>query len=357
MPFLNFLKYNNAVPVTVAIVMLGGGAAFAASDPDLVYSSSESVISIDNTYLVGKDLTAYSPVIQITGVTEDSEYYYTAYKLFSIDLSDSVWKDVARDEVMQVSKSDLGAYRDLGVYVTEKMKDIVSRESQRLRDTQAVARTNVTQKVVATEYGGLIGQLLDTRTEQLPGYTPVVQPEAGIELVESIPPQLPRGDESLTGVPSDQAPQANPSSSGLALKVLGLNPSEIPIGSTYSDLGAVIVSPLDSNLGVKVFLDGVEMQQISLDTSKVNEWIVTYTVTDGNGNSASTERTVRVYDPYTVITPTTEPDTSSEGVAPTGGELPASETQSDTMPSDNPAAQADVSGDTSSELTPDDSVE
>lgn len=296
---MNFLKYNNAVPVTVAIVMLGGGAAFAASDPSIVYSSTEAIVSIDNTYLVGKDLTAYSPVIQITGVTEDNDYYYTAYTLFSIDLTDSVWKDVEREEVMQVSKSDLGAYRDLGVYVTEKMKDIVSRESQRLRETQKAARAHVSQKVVATEYGGLIGKFLDTKTEQLPGYSPVVQPEPGTQVPESIPPSL--GGGATEGAQPEMVASAR-NSSAPVLKILGNNPTEIQLKASYSDLGAVIVWPADSNLGVKVQLNGVEVQNISLDTTIVGESIITYTVTDQAGNTTTATRTVRVFDPYAAQT-------------------------------------------------------
>lgn len=299
----------------IAIVMLGGGAAFAASDPSVVYSSNQEVISVDNTYLVGKDLISYSPIIKITDVTADDDYYYVAYTLYTIDLQDSVWQDIAREETMQVSKPDLGPYRDLGVYVTEKMKDIVDREILRLADTQTSERKHVSQKIVATEYGGLIGKFLDAKTEQLPGYTPVIQPAPGVVIPEYIPSNLPGGPSESP--PPSQAPQQGsentlntpiaPSApvvqhSAPVLKVLGNNPAEIPVGSTYNDLGAVITST-PNNYGVHVFLEGIEMQQISLDTTVAKDWEITYKVTDQAGNIGTATRTVRVFDPYASQTP------------------------------------------------------
>src|SRR3989344_1809772 len=125
---LHFLQYHNAIPLAVTIMVMGAGATFAATNPEAIYSADQRVIAIDNTYLVNKDLSGYSPRVQITGVTEDDDNYYVAYQLSTVDLgADSVWKDLIKDEMMTVSKSDLGPYRDLGVYVTQQLKQIAIR--------------------------------------------------------------------------------------------------------------------------------------------------------------------------------------------------------------------------------------
>lgn len=311
MAFFHFLKYNNAVPIAISLMLLGAGGVFAATDPGAVYSSSEQVVSVDNTYLVNKDLSTFTPKILITAVTEDTENYYVAYSLYSIDLKDAVWQDITRDETMEVSKADLGPYRDLGVYVAQKMKDITSRESQRLTDTQADARTHVSQKVVATEYGGLIGKFLDPTTEQLPGYTPVVQPKAQVAAaVETTP-------SDSAPAPEPSVPQNTQSGPGPVLQVLGNNPVRIPLKTSYVDLGAIIVLPVNSNLGVHVFMDGREIPEVMLDTSAVGDWTITYKVTDQDGNVGTATRTVHVFDPAAPQEATSTVSTISSGTPAT----------------------------------------
>src|SRR3989344_4510311 len=153
---LHFLRYDNAVPIALGILFLGATGVFAATDPEAIYSAQEHVLSVDNTYLARKDLAAWTPRAEITGVTEDAENYYVAYRFTTIDNHDYVWQDVVKDETMTVSKADLGQYRDLGIYVTEQLRQKIGREFERLRETQAREKKNVTEKMVATAYSGLI---------------------------------------------------------------------------------------------------------------------------------------------------------------------------------------------------------
>ena len=192
MPILNFLKYNNIVPVTVAFVLLGAGGAYAATNPAAILSAQEQVVSIDNTYIANKNLDAYTPQVVIVNVKEDDEYYYVAYQFITIDLKDAAWQDVLKEEVMRVSKADLGPYRDLGLYVTEQLKQKIDRELARLKETQEFERRQVTQKIVATAYSGLIGAFLDDTTETIPGYKPVVEPPPPPPEPKPTPPPVPQ---------------------------------------------------------------------------------------------------------------------------------------------------------------------
>ena len=168
-----FLQYNNAVPIVLSVLVLGGGSVFAATDPAALLSKQQTVMSVDNTYIATKDLSAWSPVVNITAVTEDSDNYYVTYALSTIDVKDYVWQDVVKNNSITVSKADLGN-RDLGLYVTDLLKNVVDNESSYLAQVQEKEKASITQKMVATAYGGLIGKFLNDSTETLPGYEPVI---------------------------------------------------------------------------------------------------------------------------------------------------------------------------------------
>lgn len=179
---LHFLSYHNAVPIALSILLLSAGAAFAASEEvqQAVYDHQETVVSIDNTFLVNLNLGSYSPRAQITAVTEDTENYYISYVLSTVDVVDGVWRDVDRSEEMTVAKAVLGSNLDLGVYVTAQLNELIERQVAYLKEVQAIERNQVSQKVVTTTYSGLVGKFLDAQTETLPGYTPVVVADTAV---------------------------------------------------------------------------------------------------------------------------------------------------------------------------------
>jgi len=290
---INFLRYDNAVPILLGIVFLGAGSAFAASNPEAIFSTTEQVFSIDNTYLVNKDFLTYSPSVEIRAVTEDANTYYVSYIFNTIALEGSQWQDVAREEEMEVSKTDLGSYRDLGVYVTEQLKQKVSREIALLRDTQEIERKQVTEKVVVTAYSGLVGAFISDSTETLPGYSPVVVVQNGTENGLS---------EGTAGHSSSntQSRQAS-SSSAPHIQIFGNNPARIPVGTRYADLGALVSDDKDTNLWLMLLLDGYPVEAVSIDTSLVSTRTVSYSATDGDGNTTVVERIVEVYDPAILV--------------------------------------------------------
>jgi hypothetical protein len=74
----------------------------------------------------------------------------------------------------------------------------------------------------------------------------------------------------------------------------GNNPAYIPEGSSYSDLGAYIPAIEDQFLGIKTFVDGVEVNDVTLDTSSSTVYEIEYRATDASGNIGSVSRTVIV---------------------------------------------------------------
>lgn len=293
MGFLRFLSYNNAVPIAVSLMLVGGASAFAATDPQAIYSEQQTVLSEDNTYLVDKDLSTYTPKVEITGVTEDSDNYYVAYKLTTIDLQDYAWQDVTRADTMKVSKATLGPYRDLGVFVTMQFKQLISSELDRLKVTQKNERDSVSHKVVSTEYGGLVGKFLDSTTAELPGYTPVVTPpQSDNSQVASA------GGSNGSGSSSSSNSNSNSSNNSAGIQILGNNPAQIPLHSSYVDLGAVVTDSRGTgSLDIDTFLDGKPVDNISLDTSTTSTHVIRYVYAPVGGQSLSAERTVIVYDP------------------------------------------------------------
>lgn len=174
MTFFHFIQYHNSVPIALGFVFLGATGALAATNPEAIYSATQSVVSVDNTYLAHVDLEAFTPRVEIEGVQEDAESYYVSYTLQTIDVDEGVWKDIAKKNVLQVDKRVLGATKDLGIYAGEQLGQLIDHEGDRLKEAQQQARAKPSERVVATVYGGLIGKFIDSTTEVLPGYVPVV---------------------------------------------------------------------------------------------------------------------------------------------------------------------------------------
>lgn len=355
--FFNFLQYHNAVPIALGILILGGGGAFAATDPQAIYSQTQKIVSVDNSYLVNKDLGAYSPQVRINTVTEDADNYYVDYTLKTIDVQTYAWQDVVKEETMTVSKIDLGQYRDLGVYVTQQLRQIVDREKQRLAETQDIEKRKVTPAVVATIYGGLVGQFLDDTTETLPGYTPVVTaPSQSIAGSFSGPAEA----AAAAGASEGSTGAAGGSGVQVGLQVLGNNPAHIALGDSYVDLGVALIDPLQTNVGVHTFLDGVETVSPSIDTSTTTSYTIEYRVTDLLGNSILARRIVLVggaTDPGTEInesgnvTPAAPP-TAPQDIPPAAA-TPAAPADTATSSATTPASSTTDASSTTTTTTTD----
>jgi len=67
----------------------------------------------------------------------------------------------------------------------------------------------------------------------------------------------------------------------------------VQVGAAYNDLGATIAAPQsDLNFGIKTYLNGALVSDISLDTSQVAADTIDYVATDENGLTATSTHTV-----------------------------------------------------------------
>lgn len=323
MRLLRFLSYNNAVPIAISLVLLGAGSAFAAGNPETILASQQKVLTVDNTYIAGVDLSVYVPKIEITLVSEDEDYYYVGYNFTTIDIQDYVWRDVIKSEVMQISKKELSG--DLGLYVTKRLHDVAVNTRAYLLQVQEKERKLVTQQTVATIYSGLVGKFLDVKTETLPGYTPVIAPPP-VELSAAVA-------ASDTAQPQSVA-QSVWGAAQVSLQVLGNNPAHVPLGAGYVDLGVVLLDPYNTNVGVHTFLNGIETVSPSIDTSTSSAHTIEYRVTDRAGNIVLVRRIVLV---GTAVDPGGAISSSGAIVAPPAPQITAPPvTQVSTVPPETP---------------------
>ncbi|MGO4872420.1 MAG: immunoglobulin-like domain-containing protein [Roseiarcus sp.] len=105
---------------------------------------------------------------------------------------------------------------------------------------------------------------------------------------------------STTGTPdSTSSPQAP------VIAINGANPAVIQVGAIYNDLGATITGPqADLNLGIKTFVNGLFASNIVLDTAQPATDTIDYVVTDSQGLTSTSTRTV-------IVAPATIAATSS----------------------------------------------
>jgi hypothetical protein len=95
------------------------------------------------------------------------------------------------------------------------------------------------------------------------------------------------------------------------IHINGANPAMLAVGDSYSDLGASVTDDVDQNLGITMLFDGVEVQNISLDTSTPGTHVVTYTATDSDGTTTTVERTITIQAPITGTTAAGEAGTTT----------------------------------------------
>ena len=179
--FINFIKYNNAFTFIAALLFIATASTFAAS-PELrgdaikaVISQKQKVLSLDNTKLIAQDFGKFDSKLQIKEIKEDSENYYVKYGFKTFVIRDYIWQEDDAEKTLSVSKSFL-ANKDLGLYTAQELGEVVDFNLSYLKESREIEKNKgETNKVVAIEYGGLIGKFLDSKEKEFPGYQPVVE--------------------------------------------------------------------------------------------------------------------------------------------------------------------------------------
>lgn len=175
---VKFVQYNNFFTLTLMFIFMGASATFAAN-PEVrqsILAQKETVRSVDNTYIVNTDFSAYDVGLKVVDVKEDIDWYYIDYTYNTAEVVDYVWKQVPKSGSMKVTKKEL-ANRDLGLYVAEQLGQVTDQQLAYLKDVQEdEKKIGATQKIVAIEYSGLIGQFLSTEEKTFDGYKPVKPP-------------------------------------------------------------------------------------------------------------------------------------------------------------------------------------
>lgn len=346
---IHFIKYHNAFPIALSVILLSSGAVFAASPEarEAIISEETVVRSVDNSYIVNADLKNRDPQLQITSIEEDDEAYYVGYAYNTITITDYIWKGFRTNKVLTVYKGVLKD-RDLGLYVAEEVNEIISREEEYLNDVQSIERgKGVTKKVATTEYSGLVGKMLSPKQEEFEGYVPVVPEKKIVVRTTADAPIDTQTTSSNTTVvtpgPSKEeikilvqetvkellaeaegVAQANTASStstptttgdttAPVITVAGNNPAEIAVGASYVDLGATVSDNENNNLGITYSVDGIEVPGIIIDSSTDATFIITYSATDQAGNTGTATRTVIV---GTGVSETTAPEETTATTTP-----------------------------------------
>ena len=309
----NFIQYHNAVPITLFIIIGVTGVAFAAS-PQVrdataaaVLSQQQQVLASDNTYLLGLDVPAFDFELQVTNVTEDDTTYYVDYQYNMVDPLDYVWRLYVASTSITVAKTEVQG-KDLGLFISKQLGEVVAAKRAYLLAAQTQERkAGESQKIVSTTYSGLIGRFLDPEQETFEGYTPVINPV--------LPEEPNKGPSGCTadcdGTPKNGGPAvvgevlgastvknsadgSRASTALISLQIMGRNPSLVPVGAMYVDLGAVLVDEKNSGVDYTTYLDGKQTYSPEIDTSKEATYAVEYRATDKNGTQISVTRTIKV---------------------------------------------------------------
>jgi hypothetical protein len=165
---LEFIKYNNAFPIILSVVVFGTGAAFAAS-PELrqaVFSPArvsapvgEKEKPTDAKKLLSENLGKFDLDVRIDAVTEDATGYHAAYSYTTLEISGGAWKEVRKNGKMDIPKALLGK-RDLKSYLVEQIGQVIDREIVYLSEVQSALKAkNAAEK--SKEYASLSGTEID----------------------------------------------------------------------------------------------------------------------------------------------------------------------------------------------------
>lgn len=83
------------------------------------------------------------------------------------------------------------------------------------------------------------------------------------------------------------------------ISILGDNPAEITVGTSYVDIGATVTDTgidgiINNNLGLHYSVDGITLSEVTIDTSTSTTHTVIYSAQDQSGNWGYATRTINI---------------------------------------------------------------
>jgi len=171
---LHFIKYNNAMIIILAVVLILGGGALAAG-PENIGVKQTKIQGTDNSLLIQADFDNFNMDFKIENIEQDEKYYYVTYGYLDLVVIDSAWQYQLSQKTVKASKK---IKEDIGVYMAKYLNKHHEARVRELKQAKSEAQVQGEQKrVEVTEYSGLIGRTLDLAATVFPGYEPVVKTE------------------------------------------------------------------------------------------------------------------------------------------------------------------------------------
>ncbi len=165
---IDFIKYNNAFPVILAVVLLGTGAAFASS-PKLREAVLPGDTAIPQPFIAPKaadtanllkvDVDEYDISVRIDRITETKEMFAVEYSYNTYDIVGGIWQETRKARRMEIQKALLGK-RKLTEYLSEQIGQIVHQELAYLDEVRMAAMGEDAAKPRISKYAELVGKEL-----------------------------------------------------------------------------------------------------------------------------------------------------------------------------------------------------
>lgn len=175
---IHFIKYHNAFVIGLVFVFLLGASVFAVS-PQTIIDKETTRTGVDNSALLATDFSEFDQEIKIESVKEDSNKYYLEYSFNSFAVKDNRWQETEKRAVLEVSKKALQG-SDLGIYAAEELSEVAKADMRKLKAVQKNQKEKgLTHIQETTEYSGLAGLVLNSKTKTLPGYKPIREKAEG----------------------------------------------------------------------------------------------------------------------------------------------------------------------------------
>jgi hypothetical protein len=177
---IDFIKFNNAVPISLAVLLLGAGAVVAANPAvrETFFPTEAGPIgpppAAETGTLLATDLASFDMAFRVDSVVDAGESYRIGYSYRTLEVTGTAWQRADKTRRMDIPKELLGK-RDLGLYAAEQIGQVMDREIAYLGEVQSQALRPEPETGTASEYAGLVGRSLDADGKHFAGYKPVVK--------------------------------------------------------------------------------------------------------------------------------------------------------------------------------------